>query len=105
MKTLFAWLFKIENNYSAYLGTHSLMALYYFINGYTTALENTVEPFANVMFPGFQRYVENYYGEAETAKGWPHLIIEHTPSTEAIKKFYELLYQYYIFLYEDDKKE
>ena len=96
MNVLFSWLFSVEGRIHYYLGSSSVLQLSCFLNGFETALKLNDPSYEDVMYPGFQRYVEQFYLPQEHAMGWARMIMAHASSDgEAMAKFFELLHQYY----------
>lgn len=95
---IFDWLFSIENIVVYVIGSIKLKDLRIAIRGFLEAMRVVKGTYADPIYPGFQRFVENKFDiKRETAKGWNTLITEHTANEEAaLRMFYELLHEYYI---------
>ena len=94
--SIFDWLFSIEGKAVYSIGSNSLHDLRIATYGYTEAIRSISDQFEDPMYPGFQEYVEKYYGLKLNVEGWSEIITERTSTQEeAMKTFYDLLRAYY----------
>ena len=95
IRTVYDLFDMIEHKPALFLGEHSLSALSFFFNGYTSALMAHELDLADEepAFGGFHDYVASHYQWRESTAGWRRIILKEAGGDEvaALDSFFSLL--------------